>query len=401
MRKLASIQKIKEISPIKGYDRVELATVLGYKSVIKKGDFKVGDICVYFEVDSVLPKNPEYEFLRLTSGYRIRMAKICGVFSEGLIMRPEQLPQSEILKTMPEGADCTELLGIVKYLPKSLPRDVSKYADRIRALRKAPLIGALRDYFKQNMEGKFPTQYISKTDEDRFQTMPEKLKLLIGQEAVCTEKIDGFSATYLMMKREKRFPFQSRYVYFSGYRNKFDDPLDKTEIYHIYKTKNIKAKLKKLLKLVRQKMKNEPYHFIGVAIQGEIFGLGVQANPYRVENVRYNVFNLKPIFKEPQVRATLSYGDMAKLCQIIGLDCVPLLQKVKITEDFSDKMLKDVAARMSIYNNKTPIEGFVCRVEGQRNITTVPEVVESFKILNPIYLMKYQDANERQTMRSE
>ncbi|MDR0822808.1 MAG: hypothetical protein LBN20_03390 [Endomicrobium sp.] len=393
MRKLASIQKITEIVPIHNYSRVVLATVLGYKSVIKKGEFKVGDLCVFFEVDCVLPRKPEYEFMR-QHGFRIRMVKICGVFSEGLIIRLEQLPQCEILKTMPEGSDCTEILGVEKYIPKSLPRDVSKYAAIIKILRKIPIIGWVRNYFKENMEGKFPTKYVSKTDEDRFQTMPEKLKLLIGQEVVCTEKVDGFSATYLMVKRIIRLPLRSKFVYFSGYRNKFDDPLDKTEIYHISQTKNIKAKLQKLLELVREKFKEEPYHLKGVAIQGEIFGIGVQGNPYKVEEVRYNVFNIRPIFKE-QIRVTLSYADMLKLCQEIDLDCVPLLQKIEITEDFIDKMLKEVATRTSTYNSKTPMEGFVCRVEGQKSLTTTQEVIESFKILNPIYLMKYQDAYER------
>ena len=37
--KLASIEQIKEITPILGADKIELAKILGWQSIIKKGDF--------------------------------------------------------------------------------------------------------------------------------------------------------------------------------------------------------------------------------------------------------------------------------------------------------------------------------------------------------------------------
>ena len=54
-RKLASIQKIIEIFPIKNADNIEMAKILGWELVVKKGEFKPGDYCVYFEIDSLLP----------------------------------------------------------------------------------------------------------------------------------------------------------------------------------------------------------------------------------------------------------------------------------------------------------------------------------------------------------
>lgn len=47
MRKLASIQKIKALDPIEGADAIERASVLGWQLVVKKDEFKVGDLCVY------------------------------------------------------------------------------------------------------------------------------------------------------------------------------------------------------------------------------------------------------------------------------------------------------------------------------------------------------------------
>ena len=47
MRKLASIQQILDIRPIKGADVIEVASVLGWNVVVKKGEFSVGDKCIY------------------------------------------------------------------------------------------------------------------------------------------------------------------------------------------------------------------------------------------------------------------------------------------------------------------------------------------------------------------
>jgi len=93
MRKLASIQKIGKIVPIPNADNIVLASVLGWQVVIGKNDFKEGDTCVYFEVDSLLPIKPEFEFLRkrcykkneLMEGFRIKTIRLKGQLSSGII----------------------------------------------------------------------------------------------------------------------------------------------------------------------------------------------------------------------------------------------------------------------------------------------------------------------------
>src|SRR2546426_12751680 len=67
---LASIQVITDIRPIEVADRIEAATVLGYQTVIKKGEFRPGDLCVWHEPDTVAAEKPEYEFLR-KQGFRL------------------------------------------------------------------------------------------------------------------------------------------------------------------------------------------------------------------------------------------------------------------------------------------------------------------------------------------
>jgi RNA ligase (TIGR02306 family) len=95
-RKLATIRKITDITPIEGADKIELATVGGWKVVVAKdAGHKVGDLVVYCEIDSFLPIRDEFEFLRKSSykkmsdgteGFRLKTSKLRGQISNGLIL---------------------------------------------------------------------------------------------------------------------------------------------------------------------------------------------------------------------------------------------------------------------------------------------------------------------------
>ena len=50
-RKLASVQKVKAIRPIEGADRIEVVQVLNWDCVASKGQYHVGDLVIYFEID--------------------------------------------------------------------------------------------------------------------------------------------------------------------------------------------------------------------------------------------------------------------------------------------------------------------------------------------------------------
>ena len=52
MRQLATIRKIEDLQPIEGADLIEVASIGGWKVVVKKGEYAVGDLAVYFEIDS-------------------------------------------------------------------------------------------------------------------------------------------------------------------------------------------------------------------------------------------------------------------------------------------------------------------------------------------------------------
>ena len=87
-RELVYTATITDIQPLEGYDRVELATVNdGWRVIVSKEDnFKPGDICVYFEVDSKVPNTDErFAFLEKRK-YKIKTQKMCKTISQGLVM---------------------------------------------------------------------------------------------------------------------------------------------------------------------------------------------------------------------------------------------------------------------------------------------------------------------------
>ena len=112
MRRLASVQVIRTLTPIENADRIELATIEGFQCVVPKGRH-VGDKVIYIETDSICPKNDTFAFLKGKS--HIKLQKIRGVYSQGIAL--------EYHGDAPVGTDMTEVLGIKKYEPPQQPED--------------------------------------------------------------------------------------------------------------------------------------------------------------------------------------------------------------------------------------------------------------------------------------
>jgi RNA ligase (TIGR02306 family) len=100
-RKLATIRRITGIDAIDGADQIVCVTVDGWKLVSAKANgFNVGDLVIYFEIDSFLPCIPQFEWMRdrcykntsnLGEGFRVRTIKLRGTLSQGLIVAVKDL----------------------------------------------------------------------------------------------------------------------------------------------------------------------------------------------------------------------------------------------------------------------------------------------------------------------
>jgi RNA ligase (TIGR02306 family) len=184
-RKLASIRKISDVLPIEGADNIELVKVDGWQCVTKKGEFKVDDPCVYFEIDSFLPIRPEFEFLRKSSykkmgdkeGFRLKTIRLRGQISQGLALQirsvfPDAIPSWTTIMLRYKEGDVTEVLGVIKYDP--------------------PIPAQLAGICK----GNFPS-FIRKTDQERVQNIWDKIKDSKESFEVAV-KLDGTSCTYYL-----------------------------------------------------------------------------------------------------------------------------------------------------------------------------------------------------------
>lgn len=331
MRKLASIQTIDKLTPIPDADLIEVARVLGWNVVVKKGEFQVGDLCVYCEIDSVFPDdNPEFAFLE-KSRYRIKTKKLRGVVSQGICFPMSILPENQYEVDQ----DVTDLLGIEKYEPKST----------------AQLAGEI--------QGLFPS-FVSKTDETRVQTFGRALSKNVGLKCDYTEKLDGTSGTFFVYDGE--FGVCSRNM-----QLKWGD-----NVYHeVAKKYDLENKLRALGK--------------NIAIQGEIVGAGIQGNKCKFEQEERKLFVFNVV--DVDTRTYMNNRQVEQFCKENDLLSVPILGEVTIINDID--FFVNLSIGKSVIYPKTEREGIVIRAINDNNDPLIGRF--SFKAINPKFLLKYED----------
>lgn len=279
MRKLASIQKISHTRPIEGADRIEAIGVLGWECVSKKGEFRKGDPCVYFEIDSLLPEDPRYEFLQSSSyrkdlkKYRLRTVRLKGQLSQGLALPISLFPEAN---NLPEGYDLTDILGVDKYEPP-IPAQIQ---------------GDARTF-------SWP---IGKTDEPRVQSEEGRLLLerLKGNPYYISLKLDGTSCTFIVDPRDDEYHVCGRnYSYRRSPSHSFWIVSDRHNI-------------------------EEGLRSLGdIALQGEIVGPGIQKNRMGLKNLDFYVFNVVRV----STSRRLPLDESMSVAESLGLKFVPVLER--------------------------------------------------------------------------
>lgn len=255
MRKLATIEKILGLQPIKDADRIEVATIRGWEVVVKKGEFEIGDKCVYFEIDSFLPIEDRYEFLRKScyrkyrdgtgEGFRLRTIKLKGQISQGLAL-PLDLYTEFHRDLNHVGEDVTTILDVALYDP--------------------PIPAQLRGSIK----GNFPS-FIRKTDQDRIQNHLDYFAKYKDEEFEVTVKLDGTSMTVYYNNGE--FGVCSRNLEIKENKD--------NAYWKIVDELNLKEKMRK--------------YGWNIALQGELIGAGIQGNPEKIKGQEFRLFDIYDI----------------------------------------------------------------------------------------------------------
>lgn len=297
-RALAYVVAIDEIKPIEGYDRVEYARTNGWWVVISKNDsLKVGDKCVYFEIDSKVPATDErFKFLE-PKKFKIKTQKMCKVYSQGLLMPLRLFPE---LGDAEINTDVTQKLGVVYSVAEDNVRKRSANGDSkyksmgarhpklfktkpVRWLMKRKWGRRLLFLFfgkKKDKPLAFP-DFVKKTDEERVENQPWRVG--DGKQYVLTEKLDGTSSTYALRRKGR-----TKYEFYVCSRNvrQADENQKTYHDHNIYWDMAFKYDIERHLREYLEAHKECEW----VCIQGESVG-SVQGNPLKLAEDDLYVFN--------------------------------------------------------------------------------------------------------------
>ena len=363
-RKLASVQKVKAIRPIEGADRIEVVQVLNWDCVASKGQYHVGDLVIYFEIDSLLPDIPAFEFLKKSAWsqklnkYKISTHKFRNQISQGLIMPITQL--REIYNAIngtsissidyDEGDDLTALLKIEKYEPP-----VSN--------------GPLGEIINHEW-------YVPKTDEERIQVcaenvLPKYIESWPG-DWYASIKLDGTSCTAGLF--DDAFLIGGRTQWYK------DENMYTTTV---KKYGDIEAK-------AREYLENTGVY---VVFQGELCGPGIQSNRLGLKEKEWFIFN---VF----VSTTGKYDSYEKLdligmlnmCRLFNLQPVPIIDsKDKFdfkTGDSIDVMVENLLKYADNFKYRTYFEDASPNQVAEGLVFRLNDMTNSFKVVSNKFLLK-------------
>ena len=392
-RELAYVVLIDEIMPIEGYDRVELARVGGWHVIVQKGQFKVGDPAIYFEVDSRVPSDRECFAFLAKRKYKIKTIKMCGVVSQGLLMHANDFGWSNELDADAhpfiwertdhyaqhwpdnESRFLTEILGVThiedednkpsapvdkyKAMAQRRPNIFKKKWARLLMKREwgRKLMFALFGRKKKKSETAFPTKfpYVKKTDQERCENMPWVLK--DKTPYIVTQKCDGSSATYILERTRNPFKRYEFYVCSRNVRMLNDKQqcfYDDNVYWEMARKYDIENKMKDFLNTKYAKQHKLTY----VCWQGEICGPKIQKNPHHLSENHLFCFHMID-----SAHGKFDMRDAERIWFGYNMEIVPIVDtSYRMPDDF-DEFKKSAdgfySTQVTEGNRECPREGYV------------------------------------------
>ena len=325
--KLATIEAIHSIRKHNNADALDVGMIRGFQVIVKRDQFVHGQKVIFIWPDTLCTPAPWNEFLdkkKNGSPIKIKSCKLRGEYSTGVVLSIEQFPE---LASKEVGEDVSFELGVEKYI-----KEVNVY------------IG--------DTKGDFPTHYISKTDETLAQSEPGVLQELMNKDLYISLKIDGQSLTFI--RNEDDIHICSRNLEIKEGDNRFWNTINKYGL--IEKTKGM-----------------------NIAIQGEQYGVGIQKNPLKVEDIRLAVFNVKDL----NSGSYYSYDELREFCETLDIPMVPILFEIAGTTEICYEWFQAMADGAK-YNKKDPAEGIVVRPKENCFSPTLHKML-SVKFINRNY----------------
>lgn len=354
-RKLASFRILVDVVPHPNADNLEIALVDGWKCLVKKGDFKAGDRVIYFEIDSLLPVTPQFEFLRkyayvnktwmpkelgVSEGFRIKTLKLRGEISQGLV-----IPITDDLKDKSDSFDLTEYFKVVKY--------------------EVPLSKEFSGSFVPRSGGKFPS-FFPKTGETRIQNKFSAVQENKNRMFEVTRKYHGMSISFYAKLADDLTFFERTKLTLANWFGFSMKPIYRYGVC----SHNVELKLNcigntfvdfannsGIMQMLANYVESNPV-LPEIALQGEICGPGIQDNHHGLDEITVYIFNIFDI-KE---NSYLLPEERSELFEKIVTDKDSLIKEalVEFYTTVGDRTVDEILAlgEFTLPSGK-PNEGFV------------------------------------------
>jgi hypothetical protein len=332
MRDLAYIARIQKLNPIPDKDRIELATVANYDVIVEKGKYRIGDLVVYIEYDTILPVKPEFEFLRkrcyskLYDGFRIQAMKMAGVVSYGIVFSTAILPSDFKVE---EGKPVAKELDIIRYDPEErkelMGKSKKKRSKLMKFLMKFKFVRKI--VLKHEKKSPYPVTVQKSSETNVQKAYSWLLKNSNNEKYYLTEKLEGQAGMY-MLKGNRLQVYSHNSIRANDGKNNW------SKIAMQYKIRSI---------LLRDGNRN-------YAIQGEIIGPGIQKNIYDLKELDFYVYKVTDI----KTGKALEYCDVIPWCYCNGLKFVPTISyRLWMLQEFTsvDSILDHANGKSSLNEN--------------------------------------------------
>ncbi len=351
-RILARATRILEITPIDGADLIELARVIGAWQVVisKKDNMKVGDMIVYFTIDSILDAtNPAFDFLKDSKSgkmNRLRTKKIRKAISQGLVVPLSCVTHYGIdVATIVEDQDLTELLKVEKW----------EFEPEVHGNNGAVKRGLPSGCFK--------------TGENRVQECSALLQRLIGKIVIVTRKEDGTSTS--MVQNKDQF-----YVCGHNTIRSRDEGKDSVHYFAMCDRFDIEKKMKELNRNLQ--ICGE---IVGERPEKDGGGLRINGNTLKLKDWDFRAFYIWDIDHQRK----LPYSEFVAVCDQMGLNRVPVVYHGPLTKEMADPNFLLKWAEDIEYDIKgVPAEGLVLATDNN-----IDEPHHSLKAISNKWLIKH------------
>ena len=387
---LVTIECISDVRKHPNADKLVIARVQGYDVIINPEEFHcandfqklVGQCGVFFEIDSLIPENlATLECFSYLKDRRVKTIRLRGEISQGLFLNFHNFHDTIEISTYPVGFNLTNILGVKKYYSPYDPEGncYNPYLGNKRVKKHSNKANNSNPCLQP-----FPS-FIPKTDEDKLQKNLWYLSKIKNRQIVCTLKLDGQSATFFNSSSGSGMCSRNFLLNLPDEKESTDGKSDSEATKEISKEHinfiNINKKYNILEKL-------KLFELQGIAIQGELYGPGINKNRMKAREVDFAVFNIFNFDVEKNTGKYLPHNKVIDICKKLKLPHVPVLDITP--EDISslDNLVKYASKQTYSScqeNEKILAEGVV--IKTCDSLSDEPYI--SFKVISPLYLAEH------------